>query len=170
MPWIPVGWRCTTRRTTRTKTWHSVHPSAKANLARWVCRGCPSFLVGAWEQRPEWRGPREKPRAPARGLNRWIPMRLVKPPASPTNQLTPLQIRWQVLASPSAWPWLNRARRGCFDISRLIIRYLQRGSIYPRCATGAADGWRYKMMNLATEASATPPMAALRLVVSHHSA
>ena len=35
-------------------------------------------------------------------------MRLVKPPASPTNQLTPFQIRWQVRASPSAWPWLNR--------------------------------------------------------------
>ena len=48
-------------------------------------------------------------------------MRLVKPPASPTNQLTPFQIRWQVLASPSAWPWLNRARRGCFDISRGVL-------------------------------------------------
>jgi hypothetical protein len=33
---------------TTTKTWHPVHRSSKANLARGVCRGCPSFLVGAW--------------------------------------------------------------------------------------------------------------------------
>jgi hypothetical protein len=28
-----------------------LHPSAKANLARWACHGCPSLLVGAWQQR-----------------------------------------------------------------------------------------------------------------------
>ena len=49
---------------TTTKTWHPVHPSAKAR------RG-PSFLVGAWQRRPgvAW----AKRKARSRGLNRWIP-------------------------------------------------------------------------------------------------
>ena len=56
---------------TTTKTWHPADRSFKANLARGVCRGCPSFLVGAWQQRPAvaW----AKRKAPVAGLEQVDP-------------------------------------------------------------------------------------------------
>jgi len=62
--WIGLSGR-QTKRNKRPSHIRSSIPNS--DLFRWRM---PIVLVGAWQQRLDWRGPKEKPRS--RGLNRWI--------------------------------------------------------------------------------------------------